>query len=280
MWKDRVWFFAAYDRVITDNAIQPTTATAPRQPGTDELFPATYTENKYSLKLTLNLAQSTTLQGVYFSDHQSQVGTISTNPAELQSVRYNGRIDVGGPDYGARLNQLFGANGILTLAYGQHSDRFQTKPDGQAFRSHRPHDGRHEPGASTTTGGYGNDLGLRQNNYSNRQAYAGNYTGYVGNHEFKAGGDYEKLGTTGSNYWTGGNRLEIFAVPAVRHANLRPESGSQLDEPARRTRTRSSTSIGYYSTYGDPTSYTPAPFFRRPNAGAASSRISGGSSPP
>ena len=70
--KDRIWFFAAYDRVITGTGIQPTTGIAEGYN-----FPATYTENKYSLKLTLNLAQSTTLQGVYFSDHQSQVGTIS-----------------------------------------------------------------------------------------------------------------------------------------------------------------------------------------------------------
>ena len=49
-------------------------------------------------------------------------------PAELQPAPDQGRIDVGGPDYGARLNQLFGASGILTLSYGQHSDRFATQP--------------------------------------------------------------------------------------------------------------------------------------------------------
>ena len=125
-WKDRMWFFAAYDRVITGTEIAPTTG-----PVSGDNFPATYTENKYSLKLTLNLAQSTTLQGVYFSDRQSQVGTISTNPQSTNPFQTQGRIDVGGPDYGARLNQLFGASGILTLSYGQHSDRYATQPNGR-----------------------------------------------------------------------------------------------------------------------------------------------------
>ena len=204
-WKDRVWFFAAYDRVITGTEIQPTSGVTA---GHD--FPATYTENKYSLKLTLNLAQSTTLQGVYFSDHQSQVGTVWSNPQSFDPFVYDGRIDVGGPDYGARLNQLFGADGILTLAYGQHADRYQTKPKG--------------PGVAyvdTTTnitsgypdffGGYGSVFGATQNNHSSRNAYSANYTGYIGNHEFKAGGDYEKVETAGSSYYTGGQGVFIRA---------------------------------------------------------------------
>ncbi len=83
-WKDRVWFFAAYDRVKTDQVFNPTSGiTGPLQPGYPDAdctfvggcpFPDSIVENKYSLKLTLNIAQSTTLQGVYFSDRQSHDG--------------------------------------------------------------------------------------------------------------------------------------------------------------------------------------------------------------
>jgi hypothetical protein len=204
-WKDRVWFFAAYDRVLQTELIQPT----PPSVRAGENFPETITQNKYSLKLTLNLAQSTTLQGVYFSDRQSQTQTIST-PQSFSPVSYQGRIDVGGPDYGARLNQLFGSSGILTLAYGQHSDRYQIKPEGQDIvRVTDFTPGVLDPGAYEIFGGAGNIFGPTVNNFSKRQNYAATYTGYVGNHEFKAGGDYQKDVTSGSTYYTGGQRLRI-----------------------------------------------------------------------
>jgi outer membrane receptor protein involved in Fe transport len=216
-WKDRIWFFAAYDRVITGTAINPTngvagpTAGCATDPAANEgcPFPATTTENKYSLKLTLNLAQSTTLQGVYFSDRQSQVGTISANPQSFNPLATQGRIDVGGPDYGARLNQLFGSSGILTLAYGQHSDRFQVQPNGRGIAQTIDITSSVTQGYPDYYGGYGQVFGPIYNNFSKRQNYSGSYTGYVGNHEFKAGGDYDHVNTQGSTYWTGTLRNEI-----------------------------------------------------------------------
>ena len=212
MVKDRVWFFAAYDRVITGQAFAPTTG-----PGLGVPFPDTITENKYSLKLTLNLAQSTTLQGVYFSDRQSTVGTIATNPQSFNPNQTQGRIDVGGPDYGARLNQLFGSSGILTLAYGQHSDRFQKIPQGQNVQQTIDLTSSVTQGYPDYFGGYGQIFGPIYNNFSKRQNYSGSYTGYVGNHEFKVGGDYDQVSTSGATYFTGAIRNEIR--PCLQKSN-------------------------------------------------------------
>ena len=211
-WKDRVWFFAAYDRVITGTEIAPTSGSV-----AGENFPSTQTENKYSLKLTLNLAQSTTLQGVYFSDRQSLVGNINPNPQSANPYANFGRMDVGGPDYGARLNQLFGASGILTLSYGQHSDRFATQPNGRDVVQLIDLTSVVDQGYPDYFGGFGQVFGPVSNNYSSRQAYAGNYTGYVGNHEFKVGGDYEKVATRGTTYRTGTYRDEIR--PCLQDSN-------------------------------------------------------------
>ena len=218
MVKDRVWFFGAYDRVITGQVFNPTSGiTGPTAAcATDPLsgegcpFPDTITENKYSGKLTLNIAQSTTLQGVYFSDRQSTTGTISANPQSFNPLATQGRIDVGGPDYGARLNQLFGSSGILTLSYGQHSDRYETKPEGLDVAQLRDR---------TLTpfnyyGGFGEIFGAVNNNTSKRNNFAGTYTGYLGNHEFKVGGDYDKVNTEGSTFWTGTSRTSIFQCSA------------------------------------------------------------------
>lgn len=252
--KDRIWFFAAYDRVITSNAIVPSTGNVAGQE-----FPATFTENKYSLKLTLNLAQSTTLQGVYFADRQSQVGRISPNPQSTNPTSYNGRIDVGGPDYGARLNQLFGASGILTLAYGQHADRFQTKPTGLNVQQVGDFTTSiTNPGFYDYTGGYGVVSGYAQNNFSKRQGFGGTYTGYVGNHEFKVGGDYEKLKTSGSNYYTGGSALFIRACDQTQATTTCDLNAAPFYTNSQGETYKVFYEHDYYSSSGDPASWVPA----------------------
>ncbi|HYX20290.1 MAG TPA: TonB-dependent receptor, partial [Thermoanaerobaculia bacterium] len=246
--KDRVWFFGAYDRVLTTQVFNPTSgvtgpmAACATNPAAGEgcPFPDAVTENKYSGKLTLNLAQSTTLQGVYFSDRQSTTGTISANPQSFNPFATQGRLDVGGPDYGARLNQLFGSTGILALSYGQHSDRFETKPEGPDVPQLR--DRTLTP--FSYYGGFGQVFGPVVNNHSDRNTYSASYTGYLGNHELKAGGDYEKVSTAGSTYWTGASRTSIFACGAGGHdcsSSAAPFSASSVP--------------GYSSPYTGPVYY-------------------------
>ena len=128
--KDKVWFFGAYDRVQANNNVQPIGG-----PRAYENFPQSFVQNKYSGKLTLNPLQGTSIVGSVFSDAQqlngalAQFGVIAP-PAGFSPFTYNGRQDTGGPDYGARLNQLFGSFGIFTFQYAQHSDRYATKPFG------------------------------------------------------------------------------------------------------------------------------------------------------
>src|SRR6185369_11028245 len=107
--KDKVWFFGAYDRVKINQAFQPIAG-----PRANEDFPIGYFQNKYSGKLTFNLFQGTSIVGSVFSDSQTQQGAIAI-PNGFSAFSYNGRRDTGGPDYGARLNQLFGSFGIFTF---------------------------------------------------------------------------------------------------------------------------------------------------------------------
>ena len=63
-----------------------------------------------------------------FSDYQTQLGVISPPPTSLDVTSYGGRLDEGGPDYAARLSQLFGSFGIFNFQYARHSDRYATIP--------------------------------------------------------------------------------------------------------------------------------------------------------
>ena len=203
--KDKVWFFGAYDRVQINQTLTPLGG-----PRANEDFPLSYFQNKYSGKLTLNPLQGTSIVGSVFADAQTQNGVL-TVPAGFSPFTYNGRRDTGGPDYGARLNQLFGSFGIFTFQYAQHSDRYATKPFGLDVPAIR--DYTTDPSGTgtnfTTAGGFGNVFGPTVNNESNRQLYSGSFTAYAGNHEIKIGGDFQDDTTTGSTFYTGGQRLRV-----------------------------------------------------------------------
>ena len=209
MIKDKIWFFGAYDRVQANNNVQPIAG-----PRAYENFPQAFVQNKYSGKLTLNPLQGTSIVGSVFSDSQqlngalAQFGVIAP-PAGPDATSYAGRQDTGGPDYGARLNQLFGSFGILTLQYSQHRDRYTTKPEGVDVPQFRDYTTDPTGTNFTVGGGFGNVFGPTLNNKSLREAYSGSFTGYVGNHEIKIGGDYQNDTTSGTTYFTGAERLRI-----------------------------------------------------------------------
>ncbi len=228
--KDKVWFFGAYNRVQVNQNVQLHDLGNSATFGHD--FPVSFVQNKYSGKLTLNLLQGTTIIGSVFSDSQTQLGALTTTtpfmtgsitagvPNSLVSTTYAGRRDTGGPDYGARLNQLFGSFGIFTFQYAQHADRYGTQPDQIELPARRDYTATGCPPVivATTTGcgvnfvsggGFGNVFGPTVNNTSARHDYAGAFTGYVQNHEIKVGGDYQTDVTQGSTYFTGGQRVRV-----------------------------------------------------------------------
>jgi outer membrane receptor protein involved in Fe transport len=213
--KDRIWFFGAYDRTLTDDNVEPLTGKLANQ-----LFNQHFTSNLWAGKLTFNVAQGTTVVGTIFADPQVNTGALLV-PASTNPNTYNGRRDVGGTDYAGRVNQLFGSFGILTAQYSHHTDRFNTTPQGvDVIRVTDATPGQHSgacpPGftapctASIVSGGFGNVFGPTINNQSKRDQYAGSFTAYAGNMEVKVGGDYQKDVTFGSTYRTGAQGLAIL----------------------------------------------------------------------
>ena len=199
--KDHIWFYGAYDRVYTKDNLEPITGAR-----AGESFPQKFTSNLWAGKLTFNIAQGTTIVGTGFADPQVNEGALLV-PAGSNPFSYNGRRDVGGTDFAGRVNQLFGSFGILTAQYSQHRDRFETKPDGLDVA--RVDDTTVQP--TVVTGGFGQVFGPTINNKSKRDTIGGSFTVYAGTNEFKIGSDYQKDDTSGSTYFTGGQRLVIHA---------------------------------------------------------------------
>ncbi len=219
--KDRVWFFGAYDRAQVDQNLQTFDPTNTETFG--HQFPRNLVQSKYSGKITLNLFQGTSIVGTVFSDAQTQDGALKV-PSTLDPISYLGRQKVGGPDYGARLNQLFGSSGIFTFQYSQHRDRYATTPEGAD--NPRVLDFTQSPTGSTSVayGGFGLVYGTLRNNWSRREAYAGSFTGYPGNHEIKVGGDYSNDSTSGADYYTGQQQVSIRPCNVSATSKCKPDA--------------------------------------------------------
>jgi outer membrane receptor protein involved in Fe transport len=202
--KDKIWFFAAYDRVTFNQETSPTSG-----PVAGQNFPIDIYQNKWSGKLTFNLLQGTSIVGSYFSDRQTQSGTILV-PAGTNPDTYSGRRDTGGPDYAARLNQLFGSFGIFTFQYSHHEDRNLVTPEGADVPLTVDNTPTAFGGVPVSLNGHGLVFGPGGNNASKRTSYGGSFTAYVRNHEIKAGGDYQRDDTFGSSYYTGASVLSVF----------------------------------------------------------------------
>jgi outer membrane receptor protein involved in Fe transport len=205
--KDKIWFFGAYDRVQVNQNVQPLDVTNQETFGLE--FPNSYVQNKYAGKITLNLFQGTSIVGSVFSDYQTHLGVLSPPPTSLDVTSYGGRRDEGGPDYAARLSQLFGSFGIFNFLYARHTDRYATIPINKDLPAIFDYTSSDTGVDSVKTGGLGSIHGPSYNNKSRREAYAGSFTGYVGNMEIKIGADYSNDATSGSTYYTGGQILHI-----------------------------------------------------------------------
>ncbi len=207
LWKDKIWFFGAYDRVQVNQNLQTLDLANTDTFGVE--FPRSFTQNKYSGKLTFNLFQGTSIVGSMFADPETQLGAVANPPLSLRVPTWSGRRDMGGTDYGARLNHLFGSFGIFTFQYSRHRDRFVTIPEDRELRNIRDYTVSPTGVSFVPYGGFGPVFGYSNNNKSTRELFGGSFTGYLGNHEIKAGGDYSNDSTSGATYITGGQRIRI-----------------------------------------------------------------------
>ncbi|HXM79752.1 MAG TPA: TonB-dependent receptor, partial [Thermoanaerobaculia bacterium] len=223
--KDHLWFFAAYDRVNNPNQVSRYVSSS-AVPSTAQ-FPMDETDNLYSGKLTFNAFQGTTFVLTGFSDPSVIAGAANADPRQARVTQissfdprtWESRRDVGGLDLGARLNQLFGSVGLVTLQASQHKDRFQLTPSG-AGSGIRTDDLTcsggtaaipcNPPTTPTTTGGFGEIFGPTANNRSVRNMYRGDFTFYLGSNEVKFGGDYQTGKTTAITFYTGKQLVQKF----------------------------------------------------------------------
>jgi hypothetical protein len=226
IWKDKLWFFAAYNRVDTPGTTSRYIS-SPDVPST-MLFPRDQTDNLYSAKLTWNIASHSNLVMTAFSDPSTisgaaRVGTAGGLISNLDPSTWETERKIGGLDYGLRFNQLLGSSALLTAQASTHEDRFELLASG-AGDTLRTEDWTCEGGTpdnpcqpgieglepNSVTGGLGFVGGPQQRNTSRRDQYRLGASLYRGNHEVKLGGDYQTSKTTSITSITGGQIVGKF----------------------------------------------------------------------
>jgi outer membrane receptor protein involved in Fe transport len=216
-WKDRVWFFGAYDRVRRTTLVRAESGATQGQDFKDDFL-----TNLFSAKITANLAEGSTLVASFTSDPETESGAANASvivPSGPPGTYLNS-INIGGTDLSGRFTQIMGAFGVVSLQAGQHEDRFSTKPLNRSDPLVVDRTGVVSGNPDTLTGGYGQVFGPTANNESKRYQYGGNFAGYLGNHEFKLGGDYQKDKTVGSTFYTGGSITEIRPCTSTDQCDL------------------------------------------------------------
>jgi hypothetical protein len=124
-WKDRIWFFGAYDRV--QGKVFNELSSGPNE---GDLVESPSLQNLMSVKLTLMLNASNSLMGSFFQDPTTNTGAINDGAHTLNGPpsTFLGRQDFGGQNWVARYNGLFGSSWVVTAQYAFHSESNSVGP--------------------------------------------------------------------------------------------------------------------------------------------------------
>jgi Carboxypeptidase regulatory-like domain/TonB-dependent Receptor Plug Domain/TonB dependent receptor-like, beta-barrel len=232
--QDRLWFFAAYDRIELPAEISR--AVASEEVSTSEKFPLDATTDLYSGKLTWNIGAGTTAVASVFADPSSNAGAGAADPrAGYGSIlpptitnpdpsTWTSTRSIGGLDGSLRWNELFGSRGLLTLQAAQHRDRYElTAPGGVRTEDWTCPGGSPDspcsppPAPNLATGGYGWIFGPINRARSRRDQYRGDLNLYLGNHSLKVGLDDQNARTRAISSYTGGQLVRVFNEQGERY---------------------------------------------------------------
>jgi hypothetical protein len=197
-WKDRIWFFGAFDRVhnTTDNVFG------------DLKSQSVSTRNLASGKLTFRLSDGHSVVATGFQDPTTDSGAINDSNHTLNGdpLTYEGRQDLGGRDYALRYEGLLGTHLTMAAQASQHRERNSVGPATAAGDTVQFQDSARD---SFQTGGFG----LIQLKNFKRTAYGVSLAPYFGDHSIKLGIEYEKSEAEVIKRESGGQLVTILTNP-------------------------------------------------------------------
>ena len=199
--KDKLWFFAAYDKV--SNKLD---STLPAGPLAGQVVTSNSDRKLGSGKLTWNLTGTQSLIGIFFQDPRDDTGAINDGSHSLNGdpLTYTGVRSFGGKDYALRYQGVLSSNWLLTGQAAQHREENSVGPAnaaGDVIQLRSVDDNFFQ------TGGFG----LLQTKTFKRDTAGGSLTHYLPKHEIKLGLEYEKESADVVRRFTGGQQIDVFS---------------------------------------------------------------------
>jgi hypothetical protein len=202
--KDKLWFFAALDRV--DHSIDSALPSGPRQ---GEIVTSKSRRNLGSGKLTYNLGPSQSLIATYLQDPRADTGAINDANHSLNGdpSTYLGRQDFGGRDYALRYEGVFTSQWVISAQGARHKESNSVGPSTGAGDTIQYRDAVND---FFQTGGFG----LIQDKNFDRKHYGGSALRLFHGHEIKGGIEYETARAKVVKRMSGGQQVDVFANTA------------------------------------------------------------------
>ncbi len=202
--KDRLWFFAAYDRVSnTINTILPA------GPQAGSVVDSTSDRDLAAAKLTFNISSGQSLIGTFFQDPRDDAGAINDPDHKLNGdpLTYQGKQAFGGRDYALRYDGLLAGTWVIAGQISRHEEENSIGPASAAGDIVEFRDSAND---SFQTGGFG----LTQVKTFTRDGWGGSVSKYFDRHELKFGLELEKEKADVLKRMSGGQRVDILENPA------------------------------------------------------------------
>jgi hypothetical protein len=222
--KDRLWFFAAYNRVDNENqqvVVKDFSDIIPGAPADGDEYTATNDADLYAGKLTWRIGSNHSLSGSYFADPSENAGILAGESFAATPLHFTGVNTFGGNNWSINYDGVFGQNVVLSARAAHHNEESLRSGDGAEVNGYIDFTDPLGDGTTVwgwTAGGNASDresgFGFFQNQPElTRDQYNVDLSYFLGNfagsHEFKVGYEYEDIGGINDN-WNGGAGQRVY----------------------------------------------------------------------
>jgi hypothetical protein len=201
--KDKLWFFAAYDRVSNT-----TTTRLPAGPQEGEPVDTDSSHDLGSAKVTWNIAAGHSLIATGFGDPRIDTGAINDPNHSLNGdpLTYQGRLDLGGRDVALRYEGIFGTDWAVAAQASRHREQNSVGPATSGGDVIQYQDVAND---FYQTGGFGR-IEVKQ---FERKAYGASLTWFHTHHEVKGGIEFEDETADVTKRMSGGQQVLVYENP-------------------------------------------------------------------
>ncbi len=212
--KDKVWFFAAYDRSRNSTLNQIVSGAV------GQTAPSDSNRDLFAAKLTWKVTESQSIIASVLGDPQTITGAVKTPQGPAST--WDGTSKVGGTDLSLRY-EINGSNWFGQLQVSRHRETNSILPGaGGAGIQYQDNTATGVTGLgypSTGNGTYFGGFGRYDDKDFTRDTISGSFTKWLGSHELKIGFDFQADKANRRSGYTGNQSVTIFDNPNTESAN-------------------------------------------------------------